>query len=393
MSTASAQSSPAIAVHAATARATVDLAAVSANVTELRRRAGSAQVMAVVKADAYGHGLLPCATAALRGGASWLGVAQLGEALQLRAAGITTRLLTWLHVPSSDFRAAVAADIDLSAAAPWALEAIAEAARDTGRPARVHLCVDTGLARNGAYGEDWPALVAAARKLEAEEVLRVVGVWSHFAYADAPAHPSVHRQQEAFEEAVALAERAGCRLEVRHLANSAALLTNPGATYDLVRPGIAVYGLSPVPDIGDAASFGLTPAMTLTAGLSLVKRVPQGQGVSYGHQYVTPTETTLALVPMGYADGIPRNATNVGPVSIGGRRHTIAGRVCMDQFVVDVGPDLVAGAGDEAVLFGTGTHGEPTAEDWARATDTIAYEIVTRVGARVPRIHVGATGE
>jgi alanine racemase len=392
MSTAPAQPSSAIAVHAATARATIDLDAVSANVAELDRRSGRAAVMAVVKADAYGHGLVPCARAALRGGATWLGVAQLGEALQLRAAGITTRLLTWLHVPSSDFAAAVAADVDLSAAAPWALEAIAEAARATGVVARVHLCVDTGLARNGAYGEDWPALVAAARKLEAEQVLRVVGVWSHFAYADAPAHPTVLQQQRVFEDAVALAERAGCRFEVRHLANSAAVLTNPGASYDLVRPGIAVYGLSPVPDIGDAASFGLVPAMTLTAGLSLVKRVPQGQGVSYGHQYVTPTETTLALVPMGYADGIPRNATNVGPVSIGGRRHTIAGRVCMDQFVVDVGPDLVVAAGDEAVLFGTGAHGEPTAEDWARATDTIAYEIVTRVGARVPRVHVGDGG-
>ena len=345
--------------------------------------------MAVVKADAYGHGLVPCAEAALAAGATWLGVAQLGEALQLRAAGVTTRLISWLHVPGTDFGAALEADVDVSAGAPWALEAIADAARATGRVARVHLAVDTGLGREGAQGEHWPELVAAARALEAEGVLRAVGVWSHFAFADAPAHPTVRAQQRTFEEAVRVAERAGCDLEVRHLANSAAVLTGSGASYDLVRPGIAVYGISPVPDLGDAASFGLTPAMTLSAGLSLVKQVPEGQGVSYGHDYLTRAETTLGLVPMGYADGIPRNASNVGPVSVGGRRHTIAGRVCMDQFVVDVGLDPSVHAGDEVVLFGNGAHGEPTAEDWARATGTIAYEIVTRVGARVPRVHIG----
>lgn len=389
MSAAPAPPTAGIALQTTTARATIDLDAIGANVAELRRRAGDAQVMAVVKADAYGHGLVPCAEAALRAGAGWLGVAQLGEALQLRAAGITAPLISWLHVPSSDYVAALEAHIDVSAGAPWGLDAIAEAARATGQVARVHLAVDTGLGREGAHGQDWPQLVEAARALEAEGVLRVVGVWSHFAFADAPGHPTVRAQQNVFDEAVQVAERAGCELEVRHLANSAAVLTGSGVGYDLVRPGIAVYGISPVPDLGDAASFGLTPAMTLSAGLSLVKQVPEGQGISYGHEYSTAAETTLALVPMGYADGIPRNASNVGPVSIGGRRHTIAGRVCMDQFVVDVGRDPALRAGDEAVLFGTGAHGEPTAEDWARATDTIAYEIVTRVGARVPRVHVG----
>ena len=373
----------------APARATVDLDAIAANVAVLRSRAGSAEVMAVVKADGYGHGLLPSARAALRGGATWLGVAQLNEAIMLRDSGIGARLLSWLHAPGTDFGRAIDADVDLSVSATWALEAIAAAARDRGRTARIQLKVDTGLGRNGAYGEDWVALLAAARRLESEGAVRVVGVWTHFAYADAPDHPTVRLQQQRFVEAVSDAERAGCDLEVRHIANSAATLTNPAAAFDLVRPGIAVYGLSPVPDLGDPASFGLTPAMTLTANLAVTKRVPAGQGVSYGHQYVTQRDTTLALVPLGYADGIPRNATNVGPVTIGATRHTVSGRVCMDQFVVDVGPDASVAPGDEAIVFGRGADGEPTAEDWARATGTISYEIVTRIGARVPRVYVG----
>src|SRR6478736_912803 len=353
----------------APARATVDLDAIAANVAVLRSRAVSAEVMAVVKADGYGHGLLPSARAALRGGATWLGVAQLNEAITLRDNGIGARLLSWLHAPGTDFGRAIDADVDLSVSATWALEAIAAAARDRGRTARIQLKVDTGLGRNGAYGEDWGALLAAARRLESEGAVRVVGVWTHFVYADAPDHPTVRLQQQRFVEAVSDAERAGCDL--------------------LVRPGIAVYGLSPVPDLGDPASFGLTPAMTLTANLAVTKRVPAGQGVSYGHQYVTQRDTTLALVPLGYADGIPRNATNVGPVSVAGTRHTVSGRVCMDQFVVDVGPEAEVHPGDMAEIFGRGDAGGPTAEDWAQATGTISYEIVTRIGSRVPRVHVG----
>jgi alanine racemase len=372
-----------------TARATVDLDAISRNVEVLRKHAGSAAVMAVVKADAYGHGLLPCTRAALAGGASWLGVAQLSEALELRESGIDTRLLSWLHVPGSDFSAAIAADIDLSVSALWSLAEVAQAARALGRTARIHLKVDTGLGRNGAFGDDWPALLAAARRLEAEGVVAVVGVWTHFVYADEPTHPTVRSQEEQFAQAVQDVERAGCALEVRHIANSAATLTNPGAAYDLVRPGLAVYGLSPVPDLGDPASFGLTPAMTLTADLAVTKVVPAGQGLSYGHQYVTTADTTVGLVPIGYADGVPRNATNAGPVSVGGIRHTIAGRVCMDQFVLDLGPGSGAQAGDPVTLFGTGESGEPTAQDWADATDTISYEIVARIGSRVPRVYLG----
>jgi len=375
-----------------TARATVDLDVISGNIEVLRKHAGSAAVMAIVKADAYGHGLLPSAHAALLGGASWLGVAQLSEAMALRDNGVQAPLLSWLHVPGSDFVAAIAADIDLSVSALWSLVEVADAARVLGRTARIHLKVDTGLGRNGAFGEQWRSLLSAAGPLEAEGVVHVVGVWSHFVYADEPEHPTVRGQLEVFAQAVAEAERAGFDLEVRHIANSAATLTNPAAAYDLVRPGLAVYGLSPVPQLGDPQSFGLTPAMTLTADLAVTKTVPAGQGLSYGHLYVTSQDTTVGLVPMGYADGIPRNATNAGQVSLGGIRHTIAGRVCMDQFVLDLGPTSSAQAGDPVTLFGTGESGEPTAQDWAEVTGTISYEIVSRLGSRVPRVYVGGQG-
>jgi alanine racemase len=183
------------------------------------------------------------------------------------------------------------------------------------------------------------------------------------------------------------AEGEGVRPEVRHIANSPATLTLPEAHYDLVRPGIALYGISPSPEVGTPADFGLRPAMTLAASLALVKRVPGGHGVSYGHHYTTPGETTLGLVPLGYGDGIPRHASSTAPVLVDGKWRTVAGRIAMDQFVVDLGGDLPA-AGDEAVLFGPGDRGEPTAEDWAQAAGTIAYEIVTRIGGRVPRVYV-----
>src|SRR5665647_1267902 len=367
------------------ARATVDLDAIRRNVEVLREHAGSAEVMAVVKADGYGHGLVPSARAALAGGATWLGVAHLSEAITLRDSGVQAPVLSWLHVPGTDFEGAIAADVDLSVSALWCLSEVADAARALGRTARIHLKVDTGLGRNGAFGDDWPILLGAARSLEAEGAVRIVGVWSHFIYADEPTHPTVRSQQERFAQAVQEAERAGCDLEVRHLANSAATLTNPGAAFDLVRPGLAVYGLSPVPTLGGPSTFGLT----LSADLAVTKRIPAGQGLSYGHEYVTTQDTVVGLVPIGYADGIPRSATNVGPVSLAGARHTVSGRVCMDQFIVDLGPESEAQAGDVATLFGPGGSGEPTAQDWAQATGTISYEIVTRIGARVPRVHVG----
>jgi alanine racemase len=370
------------------AQARIDLEAIRDNVAALRSRT-SAEVLAVVKADAYGHGLLPSARAAVAGGATWLGTALLEEAVALRGAGLTEpRVLSWLSGPGDRFADAVRADVDLSANAVWAVEEIAAGAREAGRAARLHLKVDTGLSRGGAALADWADVVDAARKAEADDVLRVVGVWSHLAYADAPGHPTITRQAAAFADAVAMAERAGIRPEVRHLANSAATLTAPDQHFDLVRPGLAVYGLSPVPDVAAPSAYGLRPAMTLTARLALVKRLPAGSGVSYGHAYTTPRETTVGLVPLGYADGVPRAGSSVGPVLAAGRTRTVAGRVCMDQFVLDLGDDAAA-AGDEVVLFGPGDRGEPTAQEWADATGTISYEIVTRVGPRVPRVYVG----
>lgn len=374
------------------ARAVVDLAALRANVRALRARAPRAQLMAVVKADAYGHGAVPCARAARQAGAEWLGTATPHEALALRAAGDTGRLLCWLWTPGGPWREAVEADIDVSVSGLWALEEVIAAVRAAGRPARVQLKIDTGLGRNGCQPGDWEKLVAAARDAERAGLVKVTGVWSHFACADEPGHPSIRAQLGVFEDALSYAAREGLTPEVRHIANSPATLTLPETHYDLVRTGVAMYGISPSPEVGLPEDFGLRPVMTLTASLASVKRVPGGHGVSYGHLYVTPGETTLALVPVGYADGIPRAASGTGPVLVGGKWRTVAGRVAMDQFVVDLGGDT-ARVGDEAVLFGPGDRGEPTAEDWARATGTIAYEVVTRISARVPRVYTGEIPE
>lgn len=378
------------------ARAVVDLAAIRANVRALAGRASSAQVMAVVKADGYGHGLVPAARAALAGGATWLGVAQPGEALELRAAGVTQpRLLTWLWAPGAPLDRLLAADVDVSLAAPWALGEIVAAARATGRTARVHLKVDTGLGRNGLTPPMLAELLPAAVRAQAEGAVELVGIFSHLAFADDPDHPVVRSQAEEFAAAVRAAERAGAHLEVRHLANSAAVLTTPAVHFDLVRPGLAVYGLSPVPQRGGPEEYGLTPAMTVEARLATVKPLPGGHGMSYGHEYVTPRDTVMAVVPLGYADGVPRHASGGphhpgAPLWVGGRTTRIVGRVCMDQLVLDLGPGASEQAGDTVVLWGTGADGAPTAQDWAEAAGTINYEVVTRMAPRLPRRVVGA---
>jgi alanine racemase len=364
----------------------VDLDAIRDNVA-LLRAGTTAEVMAVVKADAYGHGMLPVARAALESGASWLGVCTLDEALTLRRAGITAPVLAWLFAPGLPLHEGVAAGVDLGAGSLDQLRELFDAARTAGRPARVHLKIDTGLARGGATPADWPALVEAAAKAEADGLIEVVGIWSHFVYADAPGHETVDRQLDVFREGVATAERLGVDAPYKHIANSAATLTRPDSHFDLVRPGIAIYGLSPVA----GEHYGLRPAMTARARVMLTKRVPAGQGVSYGHTYHTQRETTLAVIPLGYADGIPRHASNSGPIELGGKVRRIAGRVCMDQVVLDCGDDPVA-PGDVATLFGSGASGEPTADDWAEAVGTINYEIVTRFGGvRVPRVYDGSS--
>ena len=370
------------------AEVVVDLDAIAANVTALRERVDR-PLMAVVKADGYGHGLVPAARAALAGGADALGVTVLEEALALRAAGVTAPLLSWQHGPGEDYAAGLAADVELSVNAGWALAEVVQAARATGRTARVQLFADTGLSREGATPADWPELVAAAARAQADGELVVTGVWSHLAYADAPTHPTIGAQVRVFEEAVGIARAAGLTEARRHLANSAATIALPDTWYDMVRPGVAVYGLDPLG--GDPRPYGLRPAMTVQARVALTKRVPAGTGVSYGHTYATTRETTLALVPVGYADGVPRAGGNRAPVLAAGARRTIAGRVCMDQFVLDVGDAAVA-PGDRVVLWGPGDDGEPTAQQWADAVDTIHYELVTRVGGRFTRRYVGTAG-
>jgi alanine racemase len=374
--------------RAARAEVVVDLDVIAANTAVLRERVGR-PLMAVVKADGYGHGLVPAARAVLAGGADALGVAVLEEALALRAAGITAPLLAWLHTPGTDYAAALSADVEVSVSADWALAEVVAAARATGLTARVHLFTDTGLSREGATPADWPGLVEAAARAQADGDLTVVGLWSHMAYADAPTHPTIGAQVSVFEEAVAVARRAGLTDARRHLANSAATVALPDTWYDMVRPGVALYGLDPLG--GDPAAHGLRPAMTVRAAVALTKRVPAGVGVSYGHTYFPTSETTLALVPVGYADGVPRAGGNRAPVLAGGAQRTIAGRVCMDQFVLDVGDDAIA-PGDEVVLWGPGDGGEPTAQQWADAVDTIHYELVTRIGGRFTRRYVGSAG-
>lgn len=372
------------------ARAEIDLGALRANVRALRARvAPHVRIMAVVKADAYGHGAVRCARAALDAGAEWLGTATPQEALALRAAGITgVPVMCWLWTPGDPWDAGIEAGLDMAVSGRWALDEVTAAARRTGGTARIQLKADTGLGRNGCQPADWPELVAEALKSEKEGLVKVTGLWSHFACADEPGHPSIAAQLDVFRSMLDYAEKAGIEPEVRHIANSPATLTLPEAHFDLVRPGIAMYGVSPAPELGTSAELGLRPVMSLKASVALVKEVPSGHGVSYGHHYVTGGETTLGLVPVGYADGVPRHASGRGPVLVGGKVRTVAGRVAMDQFVVDLGGDRPA-PGTEAVLFGSGEHGEPTAQDWAEAADTIAYEIVTRIGARVPRVYLG----
>jgi alanine racemase len=367
------------------AHAVVDLDAVAHN-TMIFAGHTTAAVMAVVKADGFGHGALQVAATALASGATWLGVTTCAEALHLRGGGITAPILSWMHSPAEDFGPALLADIDLSVSSSDHLRAVAASAAGLGIAATVQLKADTGLHRNGARPEEWWELVRLARGLESTGHVRVRGVWSHLVSGIDPNADTLRTQIRLFDEAVGLARDAGLRPELRHLANSVATLAAPETHYELVRPGIGLYGVEPDP----RRTFGLRGAMTLRARLILVKRVPAGSGVSYEHDYVTGRDSTLALVPVGYADGLPWTAARRAEVWIGGRRYPVAGRIAMDQFVVDLGDDT-ARTGDEVVVFGPGTEGEPTVAEWARWAGTVPHEIVTGVGPRVARHYAHAS--
>jgi alanine racemase len=367
------------------AEAVVDLGAIEHNVRVLREHAGPAQVMAVVKADGYGHGATRVARAALAAGAAELGVATVDEALALRADGITAPVLAWLHPPGLDFAPALLADVEIAVSSVRQLDELLDAVRRTGRTATVTVKVDTGLNRNGVAPALYPAMLTELRQAVAEHAIRLRGLMSHMVYADQPDNSINDVQAQRFSEMLAQARGQGVRFEIAHLSNSSATMSRPDLAFDLVRPGIAVYGLSPVPQLGD---MGLIPAMTVKCAVALVKSIRAGEGVSYGHTWIAERDTTVALMPIGYADGVFRSLGGRLDVLINGRRRPGVGRICMDQFLVDLGPGQIDVAeGDEAILFGPGSRGEPTAQHWADLLGTIHYEVVTSPRGRITRTY------
>lgn len=366
----------------------IDLDAIAKNLQTMRAKTKGSMAMAVVKADGYGHGMIPVAKKLEAAGADYLGVADIDEAMTLRAAGIDLPILAWLHAADEKFVRAVDAGIELGIANVDHLQRIAKAAEQLGRVARVHLKVDTGLSRNGASAAEWPNVLKKAHELAAEGFIQVVAVFSHLSCTS---EADDLKQITRFESACAEAKAAGIEFELRHLVASDGLLRYPQAHYEMVRIGVALYGLSPFVE-NAAADFDLIPAMTAIARITQTKRVAAGEGVSYGYLHRTAAETTLALVPVGYAEGLPRNATGAAKthatVSIHGKNYPINSRVAMDQFVLDVGNDKVA-AGDIVTIFGDPAAGVPSADDLAAACDTINYEIVTRMGGRFRRTYLG----
>lgn len=381
-------------INPATASAVIDLEAYRRNLRTLTELAGGVDTMAVVKADGYGHGMLPCAGAARSAGVDWLGVATPAEALALREGGDDGPVLCWLYGPDEDLTAPVAARITVTASDADQLSRLVAAAAVCRRTAEIQLKIDTGLSRNGSPEAEWAALCAAAAEAERAGAVTVTGIWSHLAAADEPDHPANRTQRQRFERASEEAAQAGLRPRWRHLANSAGAMVQPALRYDLVRLGIASYGVEPGPGLAAAAGIRLEPVMSLRAQLVAVKPLPAGESVSYGHLWTAAQDTTVGLVPLGYADGIPRNASNdqgnPAHVQVGGRRAPVRGRICMDQFVIDLGPQAADRVGDDVIIFGAAP--APTAENWAALIGTIGYEIVSRVGTRIPRIHLGEAG-
>ncbi|OBF13774.1 alanine racemase [Mycobacterium sp. ACS4331] len=373
-----------------TAEAVVDLGAIAHNVRLLKEHAGSAAVMAVVKADGYGHGAAPVARAALEAGAAELGVATVSEALSLRNSGVDAPVLAWLHAPGTDFAPALAADVQLAVSSLAQLDEVLDAVRRTGITAEVTVKVDTGLNRNGVPEDEFDQLAIALRRAVSADAVRIRGMMSHLACGDEPEHPANDGQYEAFTRLCDRARRMGLEFELAHLSNSAATIARHDLAFDMVRTGLAVYGLSPI--AGRAAS-GFIPAMTLKTPVALVKPVRAGEAVSYGRTWVADRDTTVALLPVGYADGVFRGLGGRLEVGINGVRRRSVGRVCMDQFVVDLGPGTTdVCVGDEAILFGPGDSGEQTAQDWADLMDTINYEVVTSPRGRVVRTYLQAGG-
>ena len=364
----------------------INLSAITQNFKSIKSRT-TADVLAVVKADAYGHGLIPVSKALEEAGADWFGTALLEEAINLRKAGILKPIISWLTPLGEDFKSAIDLDIDLGIPSIDLLDEVIKTASLTGKTARIHLEIDTGMSRGGVLSE-WDQLIKSVLAGVNLKQLKVIGIWSHFARADEPDELMNQEQLSLFEEKVNQAKAAGIDAQFIHIANSAALFTNKSAHKNIIRSGIALFGLSPdVKTIGDSSSLGLKPAMKLKAKLNLVKEVKAGSSVGYGGTAVLKSDTKLGVVALGYADGIPRNTNNLAGVFVDKKRAPIIGRVSMDQFVVDLGITSTAKTGDEVIVFGDGSSGEYTVDEWAKAANTINYEIITRIGPRVPRIY------
>ena len=371
-------------------RVSVDLDAIAGNIKALRALSTAPHFMAVVKGNAYGHGLIEVARTALGAGADWLGTAQLDEALALRRSGITAPILAWLYLATTSggaIRDAVTNDVDVSLGSIAQLEVVAGTAAELGQTAFIHLELDSGLSRGGARREEWGALVSAARAAEVSGAVVVRGLWTHLAWADVPAHPGNTSAVAVFEEAVHLALDAGLSPVLRHVASSANILARPEFHFDMVRCGLAMYGLSPADHL-DPADFGLRPALRVTAPVVLLKHVPAGTGVSYEHQAITHEPRYLGLIPLGYADGIPKGISGRSVVMLGDRRVPVIGKVCMDQFMVDLGPDSGGvQVGDTAVLFGDPSAGAASADDWGAAIGSHGDEIINRIAPRLQRVY------
>ena len=368
------------------ASAEINLSAITQNFKSIKSRT-TADVLAVVKADAYGHGLIPVSKALEEAGADWFGTALLEEAINLRKAGILKPIISWLTPLGEDFKSAIDLDIDLGIPSIDLLDEVIKAASLTGKTARIHLEIDTGMSRGGVLSE-WDQLIKSVLAGVNLKQLKVIGIWSHFARADEPDELMNQEQLSLFEQKVNQAKAAGIDAQFIHIANSAALFTNKSAHKNIIRSGIALFGLSPdIKTIGDSSSLGLKPAMKLKAKLNLVKEVKAGSSVGYGGTAVLKSDTKLGVVALGYADGIPRSTNNLAGVFVDKKRAPIIGRVSMDQFVVDLGITSTAKTGDEVIVFGDGSSGEYTVDEWAKAANTINYEIITRIGPRVPRIY------
>jgi alanine racemase len=368
------------------ASAEINLSAIADNLKLIQGKT-NAQVLAVVKADAYGHGLIQVGKAAEAAGANWLGTALLEEGIALRNNGIKVPIISWLTPLGENFKTAINLDIDLSISSIELLTEVISAGKVVKKIPRVHIEVDTGMSRGGV-GDDWQLFLTELSKTVKANEINIIGIWSHFARADEPGQVMNQAQLNTFEDRIKSASDVGIKPEFIHIANSAAALTNNGAHKNIIRWGIGLYGLSPdINNMGASKSLKLKPAMRLKAKLHLVKAVKAGVSVGYGGTAITKSDTKLGVVTLGYADGVPRNANNLAGVFVDGKRAPLIGRVSMDQFVVDLGINSSAKTGDEVIVFGDGSSGEYTADEWAKASGTINYEIVTRIGSRVPRIY------